>query len=86
MSQTGGMQLWRSQAWWLAAGFWTIFAVICSVQVWMSMLTHGHSLARIVLYQAVVWNLWTVFGFAVAQRARPPPGRVRHRGSIRRPW
>jgi hypothetical protein len=46
------MPLRRGQAWLMAAGFWTIFAVICAVQVWMSMLTHGHSLARIILYQA----------------------------------
>jgi two-component system LytT family sensor kinase len=67
------MQLRRAHAWLLAAGFWTIFAVICAVQVWMSMLTHGHSLARILLYQAVVWNLWIVFGFAVAALARRLP-------------
>jgi two-component system LytT family sensor kinase len=73
VSQTHGMPLRRAQAWLLAAGFWTIFAVICAVQVWMSMLTHGHSLARIILYQAVVWNLWIVFGFAVARLARRLP-------------
>ena len=75
------MQLRRSQAWLLAAGFWTIFAIICAVQVWMSMLTHGHSLARIILYQAVVWNLWIVFSFAVAALARRlplTPLRTRH--------
>jgi two-component system, LytTR family, sensor kinase len=67
------MQLRRAHAMLLAAGFWTVFAVICAVQVWMSMLTHGHSLARIILYQAVVWNLWIAFGFAIARLARQLP-------------
>jgi two-component system, LytTR family, sensor kinase len=67
------MPLRRSHAWLLAAGFWTIFAVVCAVQVWMSMLTHGHSLARIVFYQAVVWNFWIFFTFAIAGLARRLP-------------
>lgn len=73
LGQTGGMQLRRAQAWLLATGAWTLFAVICAAQVWMSMLTHGHSLARIVAYQAVVWDLWVVFTFAIASLARRLP-------------
>jgi two-component system, LytTR family, sensor kinase len=67
------MQLRRYQAWLLAAGFWTIFAVICAVQVWMSMLTHGHSLVRIIVYQSVVWDAWIFIGFGVAYLARRLP-------------
>lgn len=73
VSQTVGMPLRRAQAWLLAAGSWTTFAVICAVQVWMSMLTHGHSLARIILYQAVVWNVWILFSFAAVRLARRLP-------------
>jgi hypothetical protein len=67
------MQLRRAQAWLLAAAFWTMVAVICALQVWMSMLTHGHSLARIVLYQTVVWDAWIVIGFAIAALTRRLP-------------
>jgi two-component system LytT family sensor kinase len=67
------MPLRRPQAVLLAAGFWTLFAVICALQVWASMLTHGHSLARIVFYQVVVWDAWIVLGFGVARLARRLP-------------
>jgi hypothetical protein len=67
------MPLRRSQAWLLAAGFWTLVAFICAAQVWMSMLTHGHSLARIVFYQTVVWDAWILIGFAVSALARRLP-------------
>ena len=67
------MPLRRLHAWLLATGFWTLVAVICAAQVWMSMLTHGHSLARIVLYQTVVWDAWILIGFAVSALARRLP-------------
>ena len=73
MGQTGAMPLRRSQAWLFSAAFWTVFSVICSVQVWMSMLSHGHSLARIVFYNLVVWNAWVLFGFAIRRLARRLP-------------
>jgi sensor histidine kinase YesM len=50
-----------------------VFAVICAAQVWTSMLTHGHSLARIVFYNLVVWNLWVLFGFAIRGLTRRVP-------------
>jgi two-component system, LytTR family, sensor kinase len=67
------MRLRRAHAWMLAAFFWTLIAVICAFQVWMSMLTHGHSLARIVLYQAVVWDAWIFIGFGIGALARRVP-------------
>jgi hypothetical protein len=56
-----------------AAGFWTLVASICAAQVWMSMLTHGHSPLRIFVYQAVVWNAWAVVAMAVSALARRFP-------------
>ena len=57
----------------LAASAWTLFAVICAAQIWTSMLSHGHSLARIVFYQVVVWDLWIAFTFAISRLARRLP-------------
>jgi hypothetical protein len=37
------------------------------------MLTHGHSLPRILLYQVVGWNLWVPLSFAIAALARRLP-------------
>ena len=73
MAQTGAMPLRRSQAWALAAGFWTLVAFICAAQVWMSMLTHGHSPLRILVYQTIVWDAWIPIGFAVGALARRMP-------------
>jgi hypothetical protein len=67
------MQVRRGQAWALAAFFWTLVAVICALQVWMSMLTHGHSLARIILYQTIVWDAWIFIGFGIGALTRRLP-------------
>jgi hypothetical protein len=56
-----------------AGAFWTLVASICAAQVWMSMLTHGHSPLRIFVYQAVVWNAWIAVSMAVAALARRFP-------------
>jgi two-component system, LytTR family, sensor kinase len=58
---------------WLAALFWTLFGLISGMQIWISMITHGHSLARVVVYQILVWDLWIVLSFAVARLLRQAP-------------
>lgn len=67
------MQSLRSHAWLLATGFWTLFGVICGMQIWLSMITHGHSLTRVIVYQVVVWELWLLFSFAIGRLARRWP-------------
>ena len=67
------MPLTRRQAWLLATAFWTLFAAACALQVWMSMLTHGHSPARIFAYHVIVWDAWILLGFAAARLARRLP-------------
>jgi len=71
----------RSHAWLLAAGFWTLFGVISGMQVWLSMISHGHSLVRVILYQVVVWGAWLPFSYAIARLAKRwplVPLRARH--------
>jgi two-component system LytT family sensor kinase len=44
--------------WILAASFWAVFGIITGIQVWISMLTHGHSVVRLVAYYFAVWEAW----------------------------
>lgn len=67
------MRSWRSYVWPLAAGFWTLFGVISGMQVWLSMITHGHSLPRVIAYQVLVWIAWLPLSWAVGGTARRWP-------------
>ena len=48
----------RGVAWRFAILFWTIFGVLTGFQVWISMITHGHSVPRLIFYYVVVWEAW----------------------------
>jgi two-component system, LytTR family, sensor kinase len=48
-----------SRRMWLAiALFWTAFGLISGFQVWISMITHGHSVPRLIGYYIAVWEGW----------------------------
>jgi two-component system LytT family sensor kinase len=67
------MPLRRSHAWLLVTAGWALFGVVCGLQVWLSMITHGHSLARMTLFYVSVWALWIPATFAVGALARRLP-------------
>lgn len=48
----------RRAAWWLAASVWPLFGLVTGIQVWISMITHGHSVLRLVGYYVAVWAAW----------------------------
>jgi two-component system LytT family sensor kinase len=49
----------RSRRFWLiTAALWTLFGLITGFQVWISMITHGHSVPRLVSYYVIVWIAW----------------------------
>lgn len=50
----------RRAGWLLAASFWAIFGLIAGIQVWISMITHGHSIPRLIGYYLLVWEAWLV--------------------------
>jgi LytS/YehU family sensor histidine kinase len=50
---------------WIAA-FWTLFALFAAVQTWLAMITHGHSVLRIVFYQLCLWGVWAAMTPAIA--------------------
>jgi two-component system LytT family sensor kinase len=63
----------RGVAWRFAILFWTVFGVITGIQVWISMITHGHSVPRLISYYVVVWEAWLVATAAIVWLARRFP-------------
>jgi len=67
------MPLGRAGLWALAAGFWTLFGIACGLQVWLSMLSHNHSVVRLILHEIAVWSAWIPVGYGVAGMVRRFP-------------
>lgn len=59
--------------WRLAALFWTVFGVISGFQVWISMITHGHSVPRLLLYYVAIWEAWLAATAVIVWLARRFP-------------
>jgi two-component system, LytTR family, sensor kinase len=61
----------RRNAWIFAATFWALFGLISGIQVWLSMITHGHSVPLLLGYHVLVWEGWllpTIFIVWLARR------------------
>lgn len=41
-----------------AVAFWTLFGLLAGIQVWISMITHGHSVPWLLGYYLLVWWAW----------------------------
>src|SRR5207247_5878830 len=63
----------RRATWWFAVSFWTLFGAISGIQVWISMITHGHSVPRLVGYYILVWEGWLLPTAAIFWLARRFP-------------
>jgi two-component system LytT family sensor kinase len=59
--------------WTAAAAFWTFFGLLSGLQVWLSMITHGHSVPRLVGFYLLVWTPWLGFSAVVAWLMRRRP-------------
>jgi hypothetical protein len=71
----------RRTAWVPIAAFWSALALLLATQTWLSMITHGHSLPRMIGYQLAVWSVWvllTPLVFSLTQRFPPIPFRFRN--------
>jgi two-component system LytT family sensor kinase len=70
----------RRMAWRFAAAFWLLFGLISGIQVWISMITHGHSVPRLIGYYLAVWEFWLIPTAAIVWLSRRlpviPPRRV----------
>lgn len=68
----------RRIIWILSLSFWAGVGLLCGLQIWISMITHGHSLWRVLSYQVLIWIAWLLFSPAIGWMARrfpllPPP-------------
>lgn len=41
-----------------ATAFWTLFGLVVGIQVWISMITHGHAVLWLLFYYLLVWGAW----------------------------
>jgi signal transduction histidine kinase len=67
----------------LGAGAASLIALTVSAQIYLSMLTHGHSFPRIVAWQLCSWSVWAAatpfvlrLGARLTDRSSPLPNRV----------
>jgi len=63
----------RRMAWRFAVLFWTVFGLVSGFQIWIGMITHGHSVLRLVSYYLLVWEAWLAATAAIVWLARRLP-------------
>ncbi|MGH7485374.1 MAG: sensor histidine kinase, partial [bacterium] len=63
----------RKAGWLAAAAFWTLFGLLTGLQVWISMITHGHSVPRLLGFYWLGWAPWLGFSAVIAWLARDWP-------------
>lgn len=58
---------------------WTAVGLVCGLEIWISMIDHGHQLWRVLAYQVLIWNGWfvlyPVIGWLARRLALVPPTR-----------
>ena len=62
-----------NRRWLTATLFWTLFGVVSGLQLWIGMITHGHSVPKLVGYNILVWDGWLALSYAIAQLIRRIP-------------
>ncbi|WP_189457148.1 sensor histidine kinase [Cognatilysobacter bugurensis] len=63
----------------VAAAFWLLFGLVAGIQVWISMLTHGHDPVLVLGYHVMVWWVWlapTALIISLARRMPVAPPRL----------
>jgi two-component system LytT family sensor kinase len=63
----------RRAGWLVAAAFWTVFGLVTGLQVWISMILHGHSVPRLVGFYVLVWEVWLGFTAVIVWLTRRFP-------------
>lgn len=62
-----------TRRWLLAAGAWAVFGLVSGLQLWLSMITHGHSVPRLIGYTILVWEGWLAIGAGMSWLIRRLP-------------
>jgi hypothetical protein len=63
----------RAGVWSKVVLAWLVFGLISGTQVWLGMLTHGHSVPRLLGYHVVVWLAWLGPTYVIVGLARRFP-------------
>lgn len=63
----------RHTAWLAIGAIWITFAVLSGLQTWLAMITHGHSVLRMIGYQLAVWSFWAALTPVVLRLVRRFP-------------
>jgi anti-sigma regulatory factor (Ser/Thr protein kinase) len=66
----------------LSLSFWTAVGLLSGLQIWISMINHGHALWRVLAYQLLIWNAWFVLSPGIAWLARRFPLVPPTRGAV----
>ncbi|HJW95095.1 MAG TPA: histidine kinase [Thermoanaerobaculia bacterium] len=62
-----------NRRWILAAAFWGVFGLVSGLQLWISMITHGHSVPRLIGYNVIIWEGWLALSVAIGQLTKQLP-------------
>jgi two-component system, LytTR family, sensor kinase len=60
----------RRITWLLSLSFWMAVSLLCGLQIWISMITHGHALWRVLAFQVLIWNAWFLLSPGIGWLAR----------------
>jgi hypothetical protein len=63
----------RYLTWILSLSFWTVLGLLTGLQIWISMLSHGHSLLRVLAYEVLIWDAWFLLSPCIGWMARRFP-------------
>src|SRR6185369_6757489 len=62
-----------NRRWLAAAALWTLFGLITGLQLWISMITHGHYVPLLIGYNVLIWEGWLALSVAVVSLTRRVP-------------
>src|SRR3954468_24357723 len=63
----------RRMGWRFALIFWAVFGVVSGFQVWISMITHGHSVPRLIFYYVAISEGWLLATVGIVWLVRRLP-------------
>ena len=72
----------RRAGWLAVASVWTIFGIITAIQVWLSMITHRHSLPRLIGFYVAEWETWLAATAVIVYLSKRWPVIPPSRGNI----
>jgi two-component system LytT family sensor kinase len=72
----------RGKVWLGGAAFWVMVGLLSGLQVWISMITHGHSVPRLIGYYILLWAPWIGWSGVIAWLFRRWPVSAGRRRNI----